>query len=150
MAGTCCLCWDADLEKLRRTAGSLYRHRFVRYLFVGGSTFVLDFGILILLHGQLDVGIAAATSVAYWISIVYNFILNRYWTFDAREKDSLQRHITTYFLLLVANYFFAVIFVSYASDHINYVWAKAIAVIIQMIWTYPVYKHYIFTEKKSA
>ncbi len=128
----------------------LYRHHFVRYLFVGGTTFVLDFGILVLLHGKLSIGIAAATSVAYWLSIIYNFVLNRYWTFDAREKESLQRHITTYFFLLIINYMFAVTFVSYASDHINYIIAKAIAVIIQMIWTYPVYKRYIFIEKKSV
>lgn len=101
------------------------------------------------MHGKLGVGIAAATSVAYWVSIIYNFILNRYWTFDVREKESLQRHITAYFLLLVINYFFAVTFVSYASDHINYVIAKALAVIVQMIWTYPVYKHYIFTKGSS-
>ena len=124
----------------------LYRHHFVRYLLVGGTTFIIDFGILIGLHGGLKVGIAAATSVAYWVSIIYNFILNRYWTFDAREKESLQRHITTYFLLLIVNYFFAVTFVSFASDHISYVLAKAIAVAFQMIWTYPIYKKVIFTN----
>ena len=124
----------------------LYRHHFVRYLLVGGSTFIIDFGILVTLHGKLGAGIAASTSIAYWVSIIYNFILNRYWTFDSREKESLQRHITTYFFLLVLNYIFAVTFVSFASDHINYIIAKAIAVIIQMIWTYPVYKKVIFTS----
>jgi putative flippase GtrA len=137
------------VERLKKHYVFLYNHHFVRYLLVGGTTFVLDFGILVLLHGAMNIGIAAATSVAYWVSIIYNFTLNRYWTFDSREKDSLQRHITTYFFLLVINYFFVVIFVSYASDHINYIEAKAIAVIIQMIWTYPVYKHYIFTKNHT-
>jgi putative flippase GtrA len=137
------------VQKLKKHAVFLYNHHFVRYLLVGGTTFVLDFGILVLLHGGMHVGIAAATSVAYWTSIIYNFILNRYWTFDSREKESLQRHITTYFFLLVINYFFVVIFVSYASDHISYIAAKAIAVVIQMTWTYPVYKHYIFVKNSS-
>jgi putative flippase GtrA len=132
------------MEKVKTTVSFLYKHHFVRYLLVGGSTFVLDFGTLVLLHGVFSFGIAASTSVAYWLSIIYNFTLNRYWTFDAREKDSLQRHITTYFMLLVVNYLFAVTFVSFASDHINYIFAKAIAVIIQMIWTYPIYKKVIF------
>lgn len=135
------------VEKTSALVVYLYHHHFVRYLLVGGTTFIIDFGILFTLHGKLGVGIAAATSIAYWVSIIYNFTLNRYWTFDAREKESLQRHITTYFFLLVLNYIFAVTFVSFASDHINYIIAKAIAVIIQMIWTYPVYKNYIFTEK---
>jgi putative flippase GtrA len=138
------------MKKIRETTMFLYRHHFVRYLVVGGSTFVLDFGTLVLLHGKLGFGIAASTSVAYWLSIIYNFILNRYWTFDAREKESLQRHITTYFMLLIVNYFFAVTFVSFMSDHINYIYAKAIAVIIQMIWTYPVYKKLIFVNNKPS
>jgi putative flippase GtrA len=137
------------MEKVRETTLFLYRHHFVRYLLVGGTTFMLDFGILIGLHGGLGFGIAASTSVAYWISIIYNFTLNRYWTFDAREKESLQRHITAYFMLLIVNYLFAVTFVSFASDHINYIYAKAIAVIIQMIWTYPVYKKVIFVSYKT-
>jgi putative flippase GtrA len=138
------------MDKIRATTLFLYRHHFVRYLAVGGTTFVIDFGILFTLHGKLGIGIAAATSVAYWTSIIYNFIFNRYWTFDAREKESLQRHITSYFLLLVLNYMFAVVFVSYASTHINYIIAKAIAVAIQMVWTYPVYKKLIFVKPDSA
>jgi putative flippase GtrA len=134
------------VERLKKHYIFLYHHHFVRYVLVGGTTFTIDFGILVSLHSGVSVGIAAATSVAYWASIIYNFILNRYWTFDSREKASLQRHITAYLMLLILNYFFVVIFVSYASDHISYIIAKAIAVVIQMIWTYPVYKHYIFTK----
>lgn len=135
------------MEKIRTTASFLYRHHFVRYLIVGGTTFVIDFGTLAILHGKFGFGIAASTSVAYWLSVTYNFILNRYWTFDVWEKQSLQHHITAYLLLLIINYLFAVTFVSFASDHINYLYAKAIAVIIQMIWTYPVYKKYIFVSR---
>lgn len=138
------------MEQIRKTTLFLYRHHFVRYLAIGGTTFIIDFGILFILHGKLKFGIAAATSVAYWVSIIYNFVLNRYWTFDSREKESLQRHITTYFFLLVLNYIFAVTFVSFASDHINYIVAKAIAVVIQMIWTYPVYKKVIFVSSKPV
>lgn len=133
--------------KIKNLTLFLYHHRFVKYLFVGGTTFLLDFGILYSLHGVFGFGIAGATSVAYWLSIVYNFSLNRYWTFDAWEKESLQHHITAYFFLLVINYFFAVIFVSFMSDYINYLLAKALSVILQMIWTYPAYKRLIFVKK---
>lgn len=135
------------IHRIARFTFYLYHHHFIRYLLVGGTTFVIDFGLLVLLHGKLKINIAVATSVAYWISIIYNFILNRYWTFDAREKESLKRHITTYTLLLVVNYFFVVAFMALASNHINYIIAKAIAVLIQMVWTYPVYKKVIFVPQ---
>jgi putative flippase GtrA len=137
------------MDNIKETTAFLYRHHFVRYLLVGGTTFIIDFGLLFMLHGKLKFGIAASTSVAYWASITYNFVLNRYWTFDVWEKQSLQRHITAYLMLLIVNYLFAVTFVSFMSDYINYIYAKAIAVAIQMIWTYPVYKKYIFIKRSA-
>jgi putative flippase GtrA len=140
------------MSKFKGLLVFLYNHHFVRYLVVGGTTFFIDFGILLFLHGVLDLNLAASTSVAYWVSISYNFVVNRYWTFNRREKESLKRHITLYFGLLVINYLFAVTFVSIVGSHINFIIAKAMAVGIQMAWTYPVYKYYIFTEsvKDSA
>lgn len=137
------------MKKIQKLTIHLYHKHFVRYLFVGGTTFGLDFGILFLLHGVWDLNLAASTSVAYWISILYNFVLNRYWTFDARERQSLARHISAYFVLLIANYLFVVVFVAFVGMVINYIIAKALAVIIQMTWTYPIYKKVIFVTYPS-
>jgi putative flippase GtrA len=132
------------MPNIKRLTLYLYHHHFVRYLLVGGTTFVIDFGILYVLHGHLKLNLGASASVSYWVSIVYNFVLNRYWTFDAREKDSLARHLSTYLILLIFNYLFTVTFVSIVGAHINYIIAKAISVALTMVWTYPVYKRYIF------
>ena len=128
----------------------LYRHHFVRYLVVGGSTFTIDFALLFILHGKVHIHLAIATSIAYWISIAYNFSLNRSWTFSARDKTDLRRHLTSYLVLLGFNYLFTVIFVYLASHQVNYLIAKALAVAIQMSWTYLVYKNFIFHNKKEA
>ena len=122
----------------------------MRYLAVGGSTFVIDFLLLFALHGKLNVQLAVATSVAYWISIAYNFMLNRAWTFSARDKSDLRRHLSSYLVLLAFNYGFTVLFISLASHHINYLLAKAIAVGIQMSWTYLIYKKFIFTSQAAS
>lgn len=136
--------------KVKDLTKYLYNHHFVRYLIVGGSTFVIDFGILLFLHDILSLNLAASASFAYWISISYNFILSRHWTFNAREKESLKRHITAYFILLVFNYLFTVTFVSLVGEHINYLLAKAIAVTLQITWTYYIYNHYIFLPAKPT
>ena len=128
----------------------LYRHHFVRYLVVGGSTFVIDFGLLFTLHGKVHVNLAIATSLAYWISIAYNFSFNRHWTFSQRDKSDLRRHLSTYLVLLGFNYLFTVVFVSLVSHSLNYLVAKAIAVAIQMTWTYFAYKNYIFVSSNKT
>src|SRR5581483_3076562 len=99
------------MKKSSEFARYLYRHHFVRYLFVGGTTFIIDFGLLFLMHGKWGVRLAMATTVAYWVSIVYNFSLNRYWTFSQRDIRDLHRHLSSYMLLLGFNYLFTVIFV---------------------------------------
>jgi putative flippase GtrA len=132
------------MKKSRAFVGYLYRHHFVRYLFVGGTTFILDFATLFVLHVHLLVPIALATTIAYWSSILYNFFLNRWWTFSKFEKESLHRHALLYGSLLGFNYLFTVIFVSLVSHYIYFGLAKILAVPIQMTWTYIIYKKVIF------
>jgi len=134
------------MERVKEVTVLLYQHHFVRYLAVGGTTFIIDFGILFCLHSLFKVNLAASTSAAYWTSVLYNFVLNRQWTFDAREKENLKHHIATYFALLVCNYLFTVAVVGLLGAHINYVIAKAIAVAISMTWTYYVYKNHVFIK----
>ena len=132
------------MQQAKAAARTLYYHHFVRYLFVGGTTFVLDFALLFFFKLQLKTSLAVATTVGYWVSIVYNFYLNRWWTFSAAEKASLRRRALAYAVLLGFNYLFTLGFISAVSHVLYFGVAKAIAVIIQMSWSYFIYKKYIF------
>lgn len=123
----------------------LYRHHLVRYLFVGGTTFSIDLGLLVLLHGKIGVWLPLATALSYCVSIVYNFSLNRWWTFSTAENKSLREHIVPYATLLGFNLLFTVVSVSLLSHLVNYAIAKVISVTVQTTWTYFCYKHYVFT-----
>lgn len=128
----------------------LYRHHFIRYLFVGGTTFLIDFSILFFLHEVVHFNLALATSIAYWASITFNFLLNRSWTFSASEKKKLHEHALFYGLLLSFNYLYTVIAVSILSHFMYFGIAKLIAVITQVSWTYFLYKNYVFGSNKTA
>lgn len=132
------------MEKVKHISKKLYEHSFVRYVVIGGTTFALDFMLLVFLHGFLDVNLVIATTIAYWTSIVFNFLANRYWTFGATETH-IAKHLTAYLLLLGANYLFTVIFVTSATElGMHYTIAKILAVLIQISWTYVAYKKIIF------
>jgi putative flippase GtrA len=137
------------MKKTLIFAHYLYHHSFVRYVAIGGTTFILDFSLLYSLHGRLHVGLAIATSVGYWVGIIYNFLLNRSWTFSTGDKKNLRKHLLLYAALLAVNYTFTIAFVGIASHRINYLLAKGLAVIIQMSWTYFVYKNIIFASHDS-
>ncbi len=134
------------MKKIKNLAQYIYVHHLFRYLVVGGSTFVLDVGVLISCHELLEYNLAISASIAYWVSVVYNFSLNRWWTFDAKEEKALHQHALFYGILLAVNYAFTVLFLNVASHFIYYGVAKVMSTIIQTFWTYPLYKHVIFKK----
>lgn len=111
---------------------------------------MIDFGLLVLLHGKFKIRIPIATSVSYWVSVTYNFSLNRNWTFSSGENKSLHKHLAAYGVLLAVNYLFTVLFVSFFSSHIPYTTAKVLAVILQTSWTYQIYKRVIFNSPEPS
>jgi len=117
---------------------------FTRYLLVGGSTFAIDLGLLIFFHGVRRFDLAVATTIAYWMSVIYNFFMNRHWVFNAQRVKSLKEHAFLYGCLLAINYVATVGVISVLSRHIPYEVAKAIIVVVSISWMYPIQKRYIF------
>jgi hypothetical protein len=48
-----------------------------RFVVVGGASVVVDAGLLYVLHGLLELGLEAATALAFLAGFVVNFALNR-------------------------------------------------------------------------
>lgn len=134
------------LLKSKQIAEFLYNHNAVRYVFVGGTTFLIDITTLLTLHGLFDMSVPVATTAGYWLSIIYNFSLNRWWTFNAQDAKKIHEHAILYAMLLGFNYCFTLGFVSIMSHYIYVGFAKVMATGIQIIWTYPTYKYLIFTK----
>lgn len=126
---------------------AFYKNHLFRYLFVGGSTFSIDLFLLVFLHSTCHVSLLISASFSYWISILYNFTMNRYWTFERSENNRLIRHLFLYSLLLIANYTFTICFIEVASHFkVHYAIAKVMAVIIQTSWTYFAYREIVFAD----
>ncbi len=138
------------LIKSKGLAVFLYKLSFMRYAFVGGTTFAIDFFLLVLLHGYFEVDLGLATTISYWTAIAYNFSLNRAWTFSANDREDLRKHTSLYLLLLGFNYLFTLVFVSTVSLFISFAIAKILAVAISVSWTYYMYKNYIFISNKKS
>jgi putative flippase GtrA len=116
---------------------------FFKYVFVGGSTFLLDISLLIFLKEVGGWHVITAATASYWASIGYNFLLNRQWTFDTTR--SLRRHAFAYGLLLATNYAVTIgIITGLGALGIKYTIAKVLAVGLSATWTYVIYKKVIF------
>ncbi len=132
------------MEKAKHISRKLYEHSLVRYVVIGGTTFALDFFLLVFLHAALNVPVLIAATISYWTSIAFNFIANRVWTFGATETH-IAKHALSYGILLGCNYLFTIAFIAGATHlGMHYTVAKIISVIVQTSWTYVIYKKVIF------
>ncbi len=134
------------MEVVKNITKQLYRHSLVRYVVIGGTTFCLDFFLLVLLHGVLHVNLLIAATISYWSSIAFNFLANRFWTFEATETH-IAKHAAAYGILLGFNYLFTLVFITVGTHlGLKYTVAKILSVAVQMSWTYLAYKKIIFKK----
>jgi putative flippase GtrA len=70
----------------------------VRFGFVGGVGFVVNVTVYALLVHGAELDYLAANVVAWLVAVLNNFVLNRHWTFDAREGRA--HHQAVRFLLV--------------------------------------------------
>jgi putative flippase GtrA len=119
------------------------------YLVFGGLSVVVDVGLLVLLHESFAVPIGIATTVAFSISLVVNFLLNRT-AMSSWGSRGLTQHALRYALLVVANYVITLAVVTTVA-HVStrYLVAKLAVVAGSTSWNFLLYRHWVFTPPRS-
>ncbi|GAB5077711.1 GtrA family protein [Arthrobacter sp. AD-310] len=121
----------------------LYRNAVVRFLFVGGLSFALDLGLLALLHEVFGVALWIATPIAFVVSLVFNFLLQRMFTFQATNNGSVSA--IKYILLVIVNITVSDLVVTgFDALGWSYIIGKTTATVMTTTWNYFLYRHWIF------
>ena len=122
---------------------TFFRNSLIRYLIAGGLSFLVDFGLLALLHEGLRWPTWIATAVAFVVSFAFTYSVQRFFAFGANAPHGPA--ILKYAALVVFNLVATTIMVS-AIDLSAITWAggKAIATVVTTIWNYFVYKYWVF------
>lgn len=130
-------------EPRRRNLLDLIRHSAIRYLIVGGLSFLVDFGLLVLLHEVFGWLVSAATATAFLSSLVFNFIVQRKFSFDSGHKTHVS--MVRYGLLVVANTVASVVIVELLTPTaLGYMGGKIISTTAMTVWNYFLYRHWVF------
>ncbi|WP_186315806.1 GtrA family protein [Catellatospora sichuanensis] len=126
-----------------------FRHSAVRYLTVGGLSYVTDAGGLWLLHGVLSVPLGLAATLAFLGAFVVNFGLNRSMVFpSAGQGNPFSAQLVRYVLLVIANYLLTLVLVlGLTGIGMNYLAAKTFAVVVIAVGNYFAYRHWVFAGR---
>ena len=73
----------------------------IRFAAVGGSAFVIDYGILFVLNSFLGVDHLIASAISFSVSVIYNYVLSTLWVFDVDESQSKSQQLTVFMVLSI-------------------------------------------------
>jgi len=99
---------DAPIQSIAtRVGGSKAKEleRFIKFAIVGGLGAVIDAGTLFILQATIlapvepDKGlkVAVASTIAFVMAVISNFIWNRYWTYPDSRSRSIRRQLVQFF-----------------------------------------------------
>lgn len=80
----------------------LNKYKIIKFIFVGGTSTCIDFIIYMILSNFMQISISKSISMI--ISCIYSFFLNRSWTFQDSNGNTV-RQIVTYSITQVINIF---------------------------------------------
>src|SRR4051812_15214186 len=88
--------------------------RLGRYLLVGGTAFVVEYGSFIALYQGFNIQVYVANSISFTFGLAVSFLFNRAWAFKSRMDYQLRVHhqflvyaILAVFNLLTTNFIIA-------------------------------------------
>ncbi len=124
-------------------------NQFFKSQFSSFSATGVDFGSTIILYEFFKAHYLLCVSFGMIIGGVTNFLINRYWAFNAVNK-SLQSQFMKYVLVWLGNFFLSVSFVYLFTEMLlfNYLVSKiVVAVVLGISFNYLLHKKYVFSNK---
>lgn len=114
---------------------------------MGGLSYAIDIGVLIVAFKLFDLPLWIATSCGFWSSFSVNFLLSRYWTFEADHVSSTGQ-LARFGVLVAANYIITVCAVTGLHRlGLDVLVARTLTLIALTASTYFIYKRWVFVSR---
>jgi len=112
---------------------------------VGFTGLLIDFAITFLLREKAKINQYVANSLGFSAAVVSNFLLNKHWTFTDTNPDVVQQFSKFLLIsiggLLINN---GIIYLL-RQRNINFYFAKAVAIIVVVLWNFIMNYNYAFS-----
>lgn len=120
-----------------------------KYLVVGGTSFVVDFGLLALLKSGLGAPAWLAATLAFAISTALSFYLQRKVTFSADLH--VGHSAVRYGVLLATNMILTGVIVQAFDQFFDlYLVGKVVSTALTTLWNFPIMKFWVYPRDEQA
>ena len=122
----------------------MFNTEFVKFGVVGISGVGIDFFVTWLCKEKIGINKYVSSALGFSLAVISNFLLNRYWTFEATSQDLTEQFLRFAIIAalgLAINTFLLIIFVRYIK--INFYITKLLVIGLVFFWNF--YMNYLFT-----
>lgn len=126
-------------------------HQMIKFILIGITTFCINFLSFHFFYSACTLNYKIATSLAYTITVISHFTLNRIFTFEIKGNEHQLSHIRKYFLMLIFNYITTItvmwltVEVIHASPYLGLVASTAATAST----SYFVMKYFVFSNRAA-
>jgi putative flippase GtrA len=140
------------------------RTRFLRFMAVGVTGAIVDFGVMNLLTRLFGTLLVVAGTISFVCAVISNFIWNRYWTYPDSRSRPIMRQLVMFFAVNLAGvairipilwfleppmlrFFQSMSFrLSLTSDFLAKNFTLALAVSVVMLWNFFVNRYWTYND----
>jgi putative flippase GtrA len=117
-----------------------------RYVFVGGASFLVDFGSLFLLTDFFGIYYLISAAIAFLLGLITNYILSVNWVFSKRTLDNMKLEFGFFALIGIIGLGLNELFIWFFTDQLQiyYLFSKIFAAVIIMFWNFFARKFTLF------
>lgn len=122
----------------------------VKFIFVGGTAFVIDYLVMIFLTEVFNINYLVSSVISFCVSVIYNYVMSTVWVFEVDKEKSKTQTFAMFIILSVIGLIINTIVMWLLVDGTNlmpYTIAKIIATAVVMVYNFISRK--IFLEKKD-
>ena len=109
-----------------------------RYVFVGGSAFIVDFFFLYFFSDICGIYYLISAVLSFIISVMVNYLLSTKWVFNQDNIDNKILEFNLFILISAVGLLFTEILLYFFTDILNiyYLISKIIAAVIVLFWNF--------------
>ena len=123
----------------------------IKFGITGFSGLLVDFSLTWLFKEELHVNKFIANAVGFSVAVMSNYFINRFWTFNAVEKQKVGRQLTAFIMVsvfgLLLNSGFLYLFSNVWA--LDFYLAKIIAIILVFFWNFSANYFLVFKAAKQ-
>ena len=150
------------IDRVREILPPKYRE-LAKFVAVGGSSWILDTGLFTLLsHTVLNEKVITSKIISVLVSTIFNYILNREWSFNGRGGRERHHEAMLFFLvsgialvvnlipLWLSHYAFGINpshYSRFTVSVVDFIAANVIGTLIAMAFRYWAYRRWVFPDE---